>query len=103
MTRAERTVLLSGHHWGRTGSKPHGPSEFLLEVRDAAAGWCAADEWAPAPGDGEMNPLTAEPRTNAVAAGSAGQSPSGGRTGGRLVEQALVRSRLRRSGWIPGA
>ncbi len=64
VTRAEDTLLLSGHHWGATGLKPRGPSEFLLEVRDilersAAAGTpCGeVDQWAADPTDGEQNPL----------------------------------------------
>ncbi len=64
ITRAEDVLLVSGHHWGCTGIKPRGPSEFLCELRDvidrsAAAGQpCGAVEhWAPAPADGERNPL----------------------------------------------
>ena len=43
ITRAEDTLLLSGHHWGATGIKPRGPSDFLCELKDiidrsAAAG-----------------------------------------------------------------
>ena len=34
LTRSERTLLLSGHWWGRTGLKPKGPSEFLTEVAE---------------------------------------------------------------------
>ncbi|GAB3230594.1 ATP-dependent helicase [Mycolicibacterium hippocampi] len=64
VTRAEHTLLLSGHHWGATGAKPRGPSTFLSELKDvidesAAAGTpCGAvDVWADAPADGEPNPL----------------------------------------------
>ena len=64
LTRAEDTLVLSGHHWGATESKPRGPSDFLLEIKDvidraAAAGEpCGVVEhWAPAPADGEANPL----------------------------------------------
>lgn len=67
LTRAEDTLLLSGHHWGATESKPRGPSEFLLEIKDvidqaAAAGQpCGVVEhWAPEPADGEPNPLRDE-------------------------------------------
>jgi DNA helicase-2/ATP-dependent DNA helicase PcrA len=56
--------VLSGHHWGATESKPRGPSDFLLEIKDvidraAAAGDpCGdVDQWAPAPADGDVNPL----------------------------------------------
>ncbi|MGH3576626.1 MAG: PD-(D/E)XK nuclease family protein, partial [Mycobacterium sp.] len=64
ITRAEDTLLLSGHHWGATGIKPRGPSDFLCELKDAIDRSAAAGEacgvieyWAPAPADGERNPL----------------------------------------------
>ena len=34
ITRAEDTLLLSGHHWGASEAKPRGPSEFLCELKD---------------------------------------------------------------------
>ncbi|AKN17894.1 ATP-dependent helicase [Mycobacterium haemophilum] len=64
ITRAEDTLLVSGHHWGSTGIKPRGPSDFLCELKDiidrsAAAGdpCGVVEQWAPAPADGEQNPL----------------------------------------------
>ncbi|MGB6208815.1 3'-5' exonuclease, partial [Mycobacterium sp.] len=64
ITRAEDTLLLSGHHWGATGIKPRGPSDFLTELKDiidrsAAAGEpCGViEQWASAPADGDRNPL----------------------------------------------
>jgi DNA helicase-2/ATP-dependent DNA helicase PcrA len=63
ITRAEDTLLLSGHHWGPSSAKPSGPSDFLTDLKDiidAAAGGdpCGVIEhWAPAPADGERNPL----------------------------------------------
>jgi DNA helicase-2/ATP-dependent DNA helicase PcrA len=64
ITRSEDTLLVSGHHWGATGIKPRGPSDFLCELKDiidrsAAAGdpCGTVEEWAPAPADGERNPL----------------------------------------------
>ena len=64
ITRAEDTLLLSGHQWGATGIKPRGPSDFLCELKDiidqpAAAGEpCGVIEhWAPAPANGDRNPL----------------------------------------------
>ncbi|MBW0017639.1 MAG: ATP-dependent helicase [Mycobacterium sp.] len=64
VTRAEDTLLVSGHHWASTGIKPRGPSDFLCELKDvidqsAAAGDpCGVIEhWAPAPSEGERNPL----------------------------------------------
>ena len=64
ITRAEDTLLVSGHHWGATGIKPRGPSDFLSELKDiidraADAGEACGviEQWAPAPADGERNPL----------------------------------------------
>ncbi|MBO0880204.1 MAG: ATP-dependent helicase, partial [Mycobacterium sp.] len=64
ITRAEDTLLLSGHHWGATGIKPRGPSDFLCELKDvfdqSSTGGdpCGVvEQWAPAPPDGERNPL----------------------------------------------
>jgi DNA helicase II / ATP-dependent DNA helicase PcrA len=55
---------VSGHHWGATGIKPRGPSEFLCELkeiieRSAESGNPSGivAQWAPAPADGERNPL----------------------------------------------
>ena len=67
ITRAEDTLLLSGHHWGPSAAKPSGPSVFLTELkaiidRSAADGDpCGVIEhWAPAPADGDRNPLRDE-------------------------------------------
>ena len=64
ITRSEDTLLLSGHHWGATGIKPRGPSDFLCELKDtidqsAAAGQPCGEieQWAPAPAGGDRNPL----------------------------------------------
>ncbi|MDQ2627638.1 MAG: PD-(D/E)XK nuclease family protein, partial [Actinomycetota bacterium] len=64
VTRAEDTLLVSGHHWGAGETKPRGPSEFLTELKavidsSAAAGTpCGSiEQWAEAPAAGERNPL----------------------------------------------
>ncbi|OIN78962.1 ATP-dependent helicase [Mycobacterium malmoense] len=64
VTRAEDTLLVSGHHWGSTGIKPRGPSEFLCELkavidRSAEAGdpCGVVEQWAPEPAGGDQNPL----------------------------------------------
>jgi DNA helicase II / ATP-dependent DNA helicase PcrA len=64
ITRAEDTLLVSGHQWGATGVKSRGPSEFLCELKDiidrsAAEGdpCGVVEHWAPDPADGERNPL----------------------------------------------
>jgi DNA helicase-2/ATP-dependent DNA helicase PcrA len=64
ITRAENTLLLSGHQWGASEAKPRGPSDFLCELKgiieqsEAAGDPCGVVEhWATAPADGEPNPL----------------------------------------------
>ncbi|MEI6253794.1 MAG: 3'-5' exonuclease, partial [Mycobacteriaceae bacterium] len=59
LTRAEDTLLLSGHHWGATESTPRGPSDFLCEIRDVIAdsGCGEIEHWESDPADGEPNPL----------------------------------------------
>ena len=64
ITRSEDTLLISGHHWGATESKPRGPSDFLCEIKaivEDAAGQgdpCGeVEQWAPEPSAGEVNPL----------------------------------------------
>lgn len=64
ITRSEDTLLISGHHWGATESKPRGPSDFLCEIKaiieDAAAKGrpCGEiEQWAQEPPAGEVNPL----------------------------------------------
>jgi DNA helicase-2/ATP-dependent DNA helicase PcrA len=64
ITRAEDTLLMSGHHWGSSGIRPRGPSDFLCELKDiidrsAATGdpCGVVEQWAPPPADGERNPL----------------------------------------------
>ncbi len=96
ITRAEDTLLVSGHHWGATGIKPRGPSDFLCEIKaviddSAAAGdpCGAVEHWAPAPADGERNPL----RDSIVEAVWPPDPLSGRRNevehGAELVNQAL--------------
>ena len=68
LTRAEDTLLLSGHHWGASEAKPRGPSDFLCELKDiieqsdAEGDPCGVVEhWAPEPTDGTPNPLRDRP------------------------------------------
>jgi DNA helicase-2/ATP-dependent DNA helicase PcrA len=60
LTRSEHSLLVSGHWWGRTGTKPKGPSEFLTELADVAGEM--VDKWAPAPAADEENPLATQAR-----------------------------------------
>jgi DNA helicase-2/ATP-dependent DNA helicase PcrA len=97
ITRAEDTLLVSGHHWGSTGIKPRGPSDFLCELKDvidrsAAAGdpCGVVEQWAAAPACGERNPL----RDNVVEAMWPADPLAGRRgdveRGAALVTQAVL-------------
>ncbi|WP_409426807.1 ATP-dependent helicase [Mycobacterium sp. SMC-11] len=64
VTRAEDTLLVSGHHWGQGEAKPRGPSDFLAEIKavidssaDEGTPCGMVEHWAQAPADGEKNPL----------------------------------------------
>ena len=64
LTRTEDTLLISGHHWGATDTKPRGPSEFLCEIRgiieataDSGDPCGQIEHWEPDPADGDPNPL----------------------------------------------
>ncbi|OBK74269.1 ATP-dependent DNA helicase [Mycobacterium sp. 1274761.0] len=99
LTRAEDTLLLSGHHWGASEGKPRGPSEFLLELEEiieqsAAAGQPCGEieQWAPTPADGDPNPLR-----DKVIEAVWPADPTGGRRadivrGAGLVQQAMTDS-----------
>ncbi|MGH3915503.1 MAG: ATP-dependent helicase [Pseudonocardiaceae bacterium] len=92
LTRAERTLLVSGHHWGEGGSTPRSVSGFLLEVRDAGAmiDPLVVDDWAPDPLGGEPNPLDSSPREMQWPADPLGDRRTGVTQGAELVHSALV-------------
>ncbi|WP_285031598.1 ATP-dependent DNA helicase [Mycolicibacterium sp. lyk4-40-TYG-92] len=97
LTRAEDTLLLSGYHWGTTATKPAGPSDFLIEMRDIIERAAQEDDpcgeieqWAPPPGENAANPL----RDNVVEC-TWPVDPAGSRRGdvdrgAALVAQALA-------------
>jgi DNA helicase-2/ATP-dependent DNA helicase PcrA len=59
-TRAERGLVVSGHWWGPSQTKPRGPSEFLHVVREACEdGGGTVVAWAQSPEEGAENPLLA--------------------------------------------
>ena len=89
LTRAERVLLLSGHHWGANTARPAGPSEFLLDCAALAAEWAEPDEWAPAPDPDDSNPLTTTPRTSAWPVDPLGPRRSAMRAGANRVLAAL--------------
>ncbi|GAA3178064.1 hypothetical protein GCM10020255_070420 [Rhodococcus baikonurensis] len=77
LTRTERALFISAHHWAESGSEPKGPSEFLDELHqmvtaendpaeeDSQRAIGVVEEWAPAPEPDTENPLasTPEPRS----------------------------------------
>jgi DNA helicase-2/ATP-dependent DNA helicase PcrA len=107
VTRARSLLLVSGHWWSRSAQRPRGPSPFLLEAHAACtAGAGEVVHWAPAPADGERNPLLeqrvevpwpAEPDPTAAArrpwAADAALVASWDRDMAALVDEATRRDR----------
>ena len=96
LTRAENTLLLSGHHWGAAETKPRGPSEFLCELKNiieksAAAGdpCGVVEQWEPAPADGDSNPLRDKAIEAVWPADPAGAHRDEVDRGAALVAQAM--------------
>ncbi|MGQ0775203.1 MAG: ATP-dependent helicase, partial [Pseudonocardiales bacterium] len=92
LTRAERTLLVSGHHWGEAGRTPRSPSDFLLEVRDAGAviDPPVIEHWAPPPAEGEPNPMDSSTREARWPADPLGDRRDGVTQGAHLVRSALA-------------
>ncbi|MFD6162757.1 UvrD-helicase domain-containing protein [Nocardia sp. NPDC060256] len=70
LTRTERVLLVSSHHWAETGTSPKGPSDFLLELKHAsesadspANGVVAVARWDDPPEHDAVNPFTDNPAT----------------------------------------
>ena len=88
LTRAEHTLLVSGHWWSETGDAPRGPSQFLLDVH-AAVGPDAVQHWAPQPAGGEPNPVAATVRTAEWPADPLGARRAAVEAGAALVRREL--------------
>jgi DNA helicase-2/ATP-dependent DNA helicase PcrA len=88
LTRAEQTLLVSGHHWGEAGSAPRSPADFLLEIRDVEH--CVVDQWASAPGAGEPNPLDNASRHEPWPPDPLGARREAVAEGAQLVRDALA-------------
>lgn len=101
LTRAEQTLLVSGHRWGETGDRPREPSPFLVEVRDAVTGAAGAagtvgaagrvEHWAEPPAEGTANPLASQ-----VCTAQWPVDPLGARRAAIEHGAALVRAALER-------
>lgn len=70
LTRTERVLLVSSHHWAETGTSPKGPSDFLLELKQAseaagspANGVVDIARWDDPPELDAVNPFTDNPAT----------------------------------------
>ncbi|MET8427076.1 UvrD-helicase domain-containing protein [Nocardia sp. NPDC004860] len=70
LTRTERALFVSAHHWSETGSKPKGPSAFLLELKHETeapgselARGARIDRWDDPPLPDTPNPFTDNPQT----------------------------------------
>ncbi|PPJ35250.1 ATP-dependent DNA helicase [Nocardia nova] len=68
LTRTERALFVSAHHWAETGSTPKGPSDFLLELKrwtehpqSPGHGSVRVDVWADPPPPDAPNPFTDNP------------------------------------------
>jgi DNA helicase-2/ATP-dependent DNA helicase PcrA len=92
VTRARRVLLCSGYWWD-DASRPRGPSDFLTEIRDAcrtSARGESPDVWADPPGDGEPNPLLAEPVRASWPVDPLGERRAAVEAGAELVRAALA-------------
>lgn len=95
LTRTERALFVSGHHWAESGVDPKGPSPFLLELEELVSAWegerlGVIDVWAPAPDDGTENPLTATPRSALWPRDPLGRRRADVESGAQLVRDALA-------------
>ncbi len=69
LTRTERVLFVSAHHWDESSTKARGPSDFLIELKAYANERATTstdvvarvEGWATAPDSTDSNPLAAEP------------------------------------------
>ncbi len=64
LTRTERVLLVSAHHWAESGATPKGPSGFLLELKraaDTSEGMVEMARWVDPPPPEATNPFTDNP------------------------------------------
>ena len=92
LTRAERTLLVSGYWWGESGEKPRGPSEFLTEIGEVARGAAVTvDTWAAEPEEGAANPLADADRAETWPIDPLGARRAAVEEGAALVRAARTR------------
>ncbi|MEU6697900.1 ATP-dependent DNA helicase [Pseudonocardia sp. NPDC046786] len=101
LTRAERTLLVSGHRWPAAGERPKEPSVFLTEVAEILEGPGGSEvgvleSWAPPPEADTGNPALGVERTAQWPPDPFGDRSDDVRSGADLVREAL-RARSRRA------
>ncbi|MFI6040757.1 UvrD-helicase domain-containing protein [Nocardia sp. NPDC051321] len=100
LTRTERVLLVSSHHWAETGTSPKGPSDFLLELKHAsesagspADGVVDIARWDDPPEHDAVNPFTDNPATAEWPRDPLGNRRDPIEQGAALVRAALVELR----------
>ncbi|WP_228538290.1 ATP-dependent helicase [Nocardia sp. XZ_19_385] len=97
LTRTERVLLVSAHHWAETGSSPKGPSDFLLELKHAADtdGGIDVPRWDDPPEPDAVNPFTDNPATAEWPRDPLGNRRDPIEQGAAMVRAALAELRAR--------
>ncbi|MGV9411854.1 ATP-dependent helicase [Nocardia sp. NPDC003693] len=97
LTRTERALFVSAHHWGETGSKPKGPSDFLLELvrgaddaEGAPTGPVLIDRWDDPPLPDTANPFTDNPQSASWPRDPLGPRRESVEHGAAMVKSALT-------------
>ncbi len=113
LTRTERALFVSAHHWAETGTSPKGPSDFLLELKHATevpgsdlAAAVRIDRWDQGPPPDAVNPFTDNPATAQWPRDPLGKRRAAVESGVALVHSALAdlpwEERARPGGSDPG-
>lgn len=97
LTRTERALFVSAHHWSETGAKPKGPSDFLLELKNelespdsALSQAIRVDRWDDPPLPDTPNPFTDNPQSAAWPRDPLGDRREFVEEGAALVKTALT-------------
>ncbi|MCX4092288.1 UvrD-helicase domain-containing protein [Nocardia sp. alder85J] len=97
LTRTERALFVSAHHWAETGATPKGPSDFLLELKHAteipgspSATAVRVDAWAEPPDADAVNPFTDNPTSASWPRDPLGKRRAAVESGAALVRAALA-------------
>ncbi|WAL64825.1 UvrD-helicase domain-containing protein [Amycolatopsis cynarae] len=91
LTRSEHSLLVSGHWWNETSTKPKGPSDFLTETAELIEGGVGRiSVWAEEPAADEENPLVSESRTARWPVDPLGERRTPVTEGAELVLAALA-------------